>query len=101
MADLSDFQEDAVEMISRNDEAPATVVRIEDDGSIEMLLHEGNIGPGPNPQFDLLAAYVAQLAERNDLTVGEVFERVDGRLAAWNEQGRVQAGENPENGEDV
>jgi hypothetical protein len=93
MADLSDFEEDAVEMISQNDESPAAVMRASDDEGVEMLLHNGDIQPGPSPQLDLLAAYVLQISNRNDLSVGEVFERVDDRLAAWSEEGGIHIGE--------
>ena len=93
MADLTDFQEDAVEMISSDAESPAAVVQMGDDGGANMLLNDGKFATrGPNPQFDLLAAYALHLANENDLAVPEVFEAIEERLELWSEEGGIQVG---------
>jgi len=94
MADLTDFQEDAVEMISSDSESPTAVIQMGEEGGANMLLNDGKFATrGPNPQFDLLAAYVLHLANENDLDVGEVFEAVDERLELWSEEGGIQVGQ--------
>jgi hypothetical protein len=94
MADIGDFEDDAIELISDSDDTPAAVMQFSEDGDgVEMLLRNGEIGRGPSPQLDLLAAYVLQVANRNGLDVGEVFEAVDERLAAWSEEGGIHLGE--------
>jgi hypothetical protein len=93
MADLTDFQADAVEMISSEAELPTAVIQMGDEGGANMLLNDGQFATeGPNPQFDLLAAYVVHLANENDLSVPEVFEAVDERLELWSEDGGIQVG---------
>ena len=93
MADLTDFQKDAVEMISADAEAPTAVVQMGEEGGANMLLNDGKFATqGPNPQFDLLAAYALHLANENDLDVPEVFEAIDERLELWSEQGTIQVG---------
>jgi len=93
MADLTDFQKDAVEMISSDDESPTAVIQMGDEGGANMLLNDGKFATqGPNPQFDLLAAYVVHLSNENDLAVPEVFEAVDERLELWSEEGGIQVG---------
>ncbi|MDH5018876.1 hypothetical protein [Halobacterium rubrum] len=94
MADLTDFQEDAVEMISSDAEAPTAVVQMGEDGGANMLLNDGKFAArGPNPQFDLLAAYALHLANENDITVPEVFDAIDERLELWSESGGIQIGQ--------
>ena len=63
MADLTDFQKDAVEMISSDDESPTAVIQMGDEGGANMLLNDGKFATqGPNPQFDLLASAQDQIA---------------------------------------
>jgi len=93
MADLTEFQRDAVEMISADAESPTAVIQMGDEGGANMLLNDGEFATrGPNPQFDLLAAYVLHLANENDLSVPEVFEAVDERLELWSEEGGIHVG---------
>ena len=93
MADLTDFQEDAVEMISADEESPTAVIQMGEEGGANMLLNDGKFATqGPNPQFDLLAAYVVHLSNENDLAVPEVFEAIDERLELWSEEGGIQVG---------
>ena len=94
MADLTDFQEDAVEMISSDEESPTAVIQMGEEGGANMLLNDGKFAAqGPNPQFDLLAAYVVHLSNENDLSVPEVFEAIDERLELWSEEGGIQVGQ--------
>ena len=94
MADLTDFQEDAVEMISSDEESPTAVIQMGEEGGANMLLNDGKFAAqGPNPQFDLLAAYVVHLSNENDLAVPEVFEAIDERLELWSEEGGIQVGQ--------
>ena len=94
MADLTDFQEDAVEMISADEESPTAVIQMGEEGGANMLLNDGKFAAqGPNPQFDLLAAYVVHLSNENDLAVPEVFEAIDERLELWSEEGGIQVGQ--------
>jgi len=93
MVDLTDFQADAVEMISSDEESPTAVIQMGDDGGADMLLNDGKFATqGPNPQFDLLTAFVLHLANENDLAVPEVFEAVEERLELWDDAGGIQIG---------
>ena len=93
MADLTDFQADAVEMISSDAESPTAVIQMGDEGGANMLLNDGKFATrGPNPQFDLLTAYALHLANENDLTIPEVFEAIEERLELWDDAGGIQVG---------
>ncbi|MFB6269429.1 MAG: hypothetical protein ABEH83_05760 [Halobacterium sp.] len=87
MADLTDFQRDAVELISKDEGIPTAVLRYDYEDGPEMLLQNGWADEDDfAPQFDLLAAYVAHLAVQSGKPTTEIYDEVQERIESWNEE---------------
>lgn len=87
MADLTDFQRDAVELVSEREDLPMAVLRYDHEAGPEMLLQNGWADADDfAPQFDLLAAYVAHLAVQSSTPTEEIYDEVQERIDSWNEE---------------
>lgn len=100
MAGLTQFQRDAVELVSAEADVPTAVLRYSEESGPELLLQNGWADEDdPDPQFDLLAVYVAHLAQRADVTVEDVYDEVDERVRSWNDADVAVESERRESGE--
>jgi hypothetical protein len=87
MADLTKFQRDAVELISKQEDVPTALLRYDYEDGPEMLLQNGWADEDDfAPQFDLLAAYVAHLAVQSGLPTEDIYDEVQERIDSWNEE---------------
>ncbi|WP_336035605.1 hypothetical protein [Halobacterium yunchengense] len=87
MADLTEFQEKAVETVSTLDDVPMAVLYHSPTGP-EMFLQNDHRDRGDfSPHVGLLAAYVYQLADEMDATTNDVLRAADEQLREWGERG--------------
>lgn len=87
MADLTQFQRDAVELVSKQEDVPTALLRYDYEDGPEMLLQNGWADEGDYaPQFDLLAAYVAHLAVQSGMSTEDIYDEVQERIESWNEE---------------
>ena len=87
MADLTQFQRDAVELVSKQEDIPTALLRYDYEDGPEMLLQNGWADEDDfAPQFDLLAAYVAHLAIQSGKPSEQIYEEVQERIDSWNEE---------------
>lgn len=88
MADLTEFQRQAVEMISDQEGIPTALLRYDVEDGPELLMQNGWADENDYaPQLDLLAVYVAHLAQRAGMSTQAIYEEVDERHESWNTEG--------------
>lgn len=87
MADLTPFQEKAVQTITTLEDVPMAVLYHAPSGPEMFLQNDHRDRNDYSPHIGLLAAYVVQIAEQTDTDPVDVLYDVDDQINEWAEEG--------------
>jgi hypothetical protein len=83
MADLTPFQEQAIETITTLEDVPMAVLYHAPNGPEMFLQNDHRDRNDYSPHISLLAAYVVQIAEQTDTEPSDVLYDIDDQINEW------------------